>query len=245
MTDELPSADDVDSAPSDDDYGEEDTFMEDVVGTERNVTADGGVRKKIILKGQGYNTPENGDEVSVHYVGTLLDGTKFDSSRDRDQPFTFKLGAGQVIRGWDEGVATMKKGEKSLLTCLPDYAYGKSGSPPTIPPDATLQFEVELLSWKSKKDLTGDGGVVKTILAEGSGWQRPRPDDEVLGTMWLCFSCAFALTRALSHSLALDPPPPMDLLRSELCGLQSDTRFLLGSRSSLRLSPRSPAWSSP
>jgi FKBP-type peptidyl-prolyl cis-trans isomerase len=86
-----------------------------------------------------------GDTVRVHYTGTLLDGTKFDSSRDRDEPFEFTLGAGMVIKGWDEGVAGMKKGGKRKLTIPSDMGYGKRGSPPKIPPDAPLVFDVELV----------------------------------------------------------------------------------------------------
>jgi FKBP-type peptidyl-prolyl cis-trans isomerase len=86
-----------------------------------------------------------GKTVSVHYVGTLTDGSKFDSSRDRSQPFSFRLGAGQVIRGWDQGVAGMKVGGLRKLTIPPDLAYGSKGFPPVIPPGATLIFEVELL----------------------------------------------------------------------------------------------------
>lgn len=74
----------------------------------------------------------------VHYTGTLLDGSKFDSSRDKDEPFKFKLGTGQVVKGWDRAVATMKKGEKARVTLRADYAYGEAGSPPKIPPNATL-----------------------------------------------------------------------------------------------------------
>jgi len=99
----------------------------------------------VVGKGAAAKT---GDTVSVHYTGTLLDGTKFDSSRDRDEPFEFKLGAGMVIKGWDEGVVGMKKGGKRRLTIPSELGYGKAGSPPKIPPDATLVFDIELLEIK-------------------------------------------------------------------------------------------------
>jgi len=117
---------------------------------------DGGLFKKILVEGTGDDTPPVGSSVKVHYVGTLhSDGSKFDSSRDRPGTFDFDVGVGQVIKGWDQGICSMKRGEKCVLRCRSDYAYGDRGSPPTIPAKATLNFEVELFEWKEKVPTPG------------------------------------------------------------------------------------------
>ncbi|KAK0084918.1 hypothetical protein PV325_006120 [Microctonus aethiopoides] len=135
---------------------------------------DGGVLKEILKEGEGDELPATGNKVSVHYTGTLLDGTKFDSSKDRNEPFTFTLGQSQVIKAWDIGVATMKKGEVAMLTCDAKYAYGKMGSPPKIPPDATLKFEVEVLGWTGD-DISpnNDGGIERYTLKAGKDGATP------------------------------------------------------------------------
>jgi FKBP-type peptidyl-prolyl cis-trans isomerase FkpA len=104
----------------------------------------GDLQMQTVKPGAGA-TAKSGDRVTVHYVGTLTDGKKFDSSRDRGRGFQFTLGKGEVIKGWDQGVAGMVIGEVRKLTIPPEMGYGARGFPPVIPPDSTLVFEVELL----------------------------------------------------------------------------------------------------
>jgi len=114
---------------------------------EEITTTASGLQIKVLVVGTG-EAATAGKTAVVHYTGWLLDGTKFDSSVDRGTPFEFALGAGRVIKGWDEGVATMNIGGKVELIIPPDLAYGASGAGGVIPANATLKFEVELLDLK-------------------------------------------------------------------------------------------------
>ncbi|MBF2063727.1 MAG: FKBP-type peptidyl-prolyl cis-trans isomerase [Calothrix sp. C42_A2020_038] len=111
---------------------------------ENVVTTPSGLKYVEIQEGDGA-APQTGQVVKVHYTGTLEDGTKFDSSRDRNQPFKFNIGRGQVIEGWDEGLSTMKVGGRRKLIIPPELGYGARGAGGVIPPNATLIFDVELL----------------------------------------------------------------------------------------------------
>jgi len=113
--------------------------------TEENTISTASGLKYVELKEGDGASPTTGQTVVVHYTGTLEDGTKFDSSRDRGSPFQFKIGVGQVIKGWDEGVGTMKVGGRRKLIIPPDLGYGARGAGGVIPPNATLVFDVELL----------------------------------------------------------------------------------------------------
>ncbi|KAJ6264245.1 peptidyl-prolyl cis-trans isomerase [Drechslerella dactyloides] len=104
-----------------------------------------GVTREVTKEGDGTHFPKKGDTVTMHYTGRLTDGSKFDSSVDRNDPFVTKIGVGMVIKGWDEGVPQMSLGEKAKLTITPDYGYGAKGAGSVIPPNATLIFDVELL----------------------------------------------------------------------------------------------------
>ncbi|KAE9599730.1 hypothetical protein Lal_00045764 [Lupinus albus] len=139
-----------------------------------------GLTKRVIRKGLTWQTPFFGDEVEVHFRGKVENGSSLESSYDKGSSFRFKLGQCEVIKGWDEGVATMKKGEIAIFKIPPNLAYGDVGSPPLISPDSTLIFDIELLSWSTIKELTSDGGIMKKIIQEGEGWATPRENDEVL-----------------------------------------------------------------
>lgn len=140
-----------------------------------------GILKQIQKEGVPEDKPFHGDTVYVHYTGWLTNGTKFDSSRDRGEQFSFKLGEGQVIKGWDDGVKSMNRGECARFILRPSYGYGNKGSPPTIPGGAVLVFDIELFSFEGE-DLSEakDKSIVRRILDKGFAYTPPNEGSRVV-----------------------------------------------------------------
>lgn len=145
------------------------------------VTTESGLKYSVLKEGSGPR-PKPGAQVAVHYTGWLTDGTMFDSSRSRGEPIRFPLGQGQVIRGWDEGIALCQQGTRLKLTIPYELAYGEAGRPPAIPPKATLIFDVELVEFQVMPEMVAadpakqvklDSGVVYQVLEEGTGEAIP------------------------------------------------------------------------
>lgn len=135
-------------------------------------TTESGLSYEILEKGFGEH-PQVGDRVTVHYTGYLTDSakTKFDSSLDRDKPFTFPLGKGRVIKGWDEGVALLHVGDKAVLNIPADLAYGERGAGAVIPPNSDLIFDVELISFETPQPIVAFDVTGKDTITTASGLQ--------------------------------------------------------------------------
>lgn len=143
---------------------------------------DGGVLKVLTTAGHGEVTPGDGCTVSCHYTGTLADGTQFDSSRGRE-PFSFELGKGAVVKGFELAAASMQRGEQATFTFAPKYGYGSHGSPPTIPGNSTLTFAMEMLDWTAHDcSPAKDGGVERHVLVK-SAKPKKTPSDGALVTV--------------------------------------------------------------
>nr|XP_021136781.1 peptidyl-prolyl cis-trans isomerase FKBP5 isoform X2 [Columba livia] len=197
---------------------------------------DRGVLKIIKRPGSEDESPMIGDKVYVHYKGKLANGKKFDSSRDRNEPFVFSLGKGQVIKAWDIGVATMKKGEICYLLCKPEYAYGSAGSAPKIPSNATLFFEVELLDFKGE-DLFEDGGIIRRIKRKGEGYSNPNEGATVEihlegfcgGTRFDCKDVKFVVGEGEDHDIPIGIDKALEKMqRGEHCVLYLGPRYGFG-----------------
>lgn len=143
-------------------------------GVDVTVSKNDGVLKQVQKEGKENDKPFHGDTVYVHYTGWLTDGSKFDSSRDRGEKFSFKLGEGSVIKGWDEGVKSMNKGECARFIIKPSYGYGNQGSPPSIPGCATLVFDIELFEFEGE-DLSEvkDKSIVRRTIEKGYAYTTP------------------------------------------------------------------------
>lgn len=152
----------------------ENQTLNNSAGVDVTPNKDGGILKEIIKEGAGDETPYKGDTVVVHYIGTLTDGSKFDSSRDREEKFKFEIGQGSVIKGWDIGVATMKRGERASFTIRADYGYGATGSGEKIPPNSTLVFDIELFDFHGE-DISKDEdkSLIRRVLDAGQGYSTP------------------------------------------------------------------------
>jgi len=150
-------------------------------GKDLSSSKNGGILKQVVKEGEKDNKPYIGDTVYVHYTGYLVDGTKFDSSVDRGEKFSFKIGEGSVIKGWDDGVITMNKGEVSRFIIKPSYGYGNKGSPPSIPGSATLIFDIELFDFEGE-DLSEakDKSIVRRIVEKGFNYTLPNEGARVV-----------------------------------------------------------------
>lgn len=145
-----------------------------------DLSGDGGAQKRLTHEGSGTETPGDGCRVVCHYTGTLVStGAQFDSSVGRE-PFEFELGKESVVKGFELAAASMKKGERAVFTFAPEYAYGSYGSPPNIPGNSTLQFEMEMLDWKPQDvSPNQDGAITRHILTK-SDHPKMTPADGVL-----------------------------------------------------------------
>ncbi|XGW01851.1 hypothetical protein V3C99_014162 [Haemonchus contortus] len=203
---------------------------------------DGGILKTIKKEGTGSAKPTPGTTVKVHYVGTLENGETFDSSRERGTEFEFLLSRGQVIRGWDIGVATMKKGEIADFKIRSDYGYGESGSMPKIPPNATLNFEVELIDW-SAEDISPnrDGTILRSVIVEGEKLANPSEtspvDVHAVGTYEGRVFYDKEVTFVLGEGSEVGLPEGVDRALRRFCRGEKSTIRLSGTKNTYGANP--------
>ncbi|XP_041819143.1 peptidyl-prolyl cis-trans isomerase FKBP5 isoform X2 [Chelmon rostratus] len=178
-----------------------------------------------------------GDRVTVHYTGKLLNGKKFDCSRDRKEPFCFNVGKGQVLKAWDVGVLSMQRGEVCTLLCKPEYAYGIAGNPNKIPPSSSVVFEMELLKFEGEM-LTDDGGILRRIKVKGDGYNNPNDGASVDvhlkgscgGRLFDCRDVSFIVGEAEDKGVPLGVDRAMDKMqKGECCILYLKPKYGFGS----------------
>uniref|UniRef100_A0A3Q3XHZ4 peptidylprolyl isomerase n=1 Tax=Mola mola TaxID=94237 RepID=A0A3Q3XHZ4_MOLML len=198
---------------------------------------DQGVIKVVKCQGLDGDRPMIGDKVTVHYTGRLLNGKKFDCSRDRKEPFCFNVGKGQVLKAWDIGVLSMQRGEVCTLLCKPEYAYGSAGNPNKIPPSSSVVFEMELLKFEGEM-LTDDGGILRRIKVKGDGYTNPNDGAKVdvhlegrCGSrLFDCRDVSFIVGEAEDKGIPLGVDRAMDKMqKGECCVLHLKPKYGFGS----------------
>ncbi|XP_077459436.1 peptidyl-prolyl cis-trans isomerase FKBP5 [Stigmatopora argus] len=207
-------------------------------GTDVTVKKDQGIIKVVKHQGMDGELPMIGDRVTIHYTGRLLNGEIFDSSRERKESFSFNVGRGQVLKAWDIGVLSMRRGEVCTLLCKPEYAYGAAGNPKKIPPNSTVLFEIELLKFKGQ-NLTHDGGIIRRIKVKGEGYFNP--NDGAIVDVHLEGSCdgrlfdirdvSFVVTESEDKGVPLGVDRAMEKMqKGESCILYLTPKYGFGSK---------------
>ncbi|XP_028303650.1 peptidyl-prolyl cis-trans isomerase FKBP5 [Gouania willdenowi] len=198
---------------------------------------DQGVIKVVKRPGVEGDRPMIGDRVTVHYTGKLVNGKKFDCSRERKEPFSFNLGKGQVLKAWDVGVLSMQRGEVCTFLCKPEYAYGCAGNPDKIPPNSLVVFEMELLKFEGET-LTDDGGIVRRIKLKGDGYTNPNDGASVDvhlegscdGRLFESRDVSFIVGEAEDKGIPLGVDRAMDKMqKGECCVLHLKPKYGFGS----------------
>ncbi|XP_061687606.1 peptidyl-prolyl cis-trans isomerase FKBP5 [Syngnathoides biaculeatus] len=193
-------------------------------GTDVTPKKDRGITKVVKRQGDDGERPMIGDRVTIHYTGRLLSGKKFDCSRDRKESFSFNVGKGHVLKAWDVGVLSMRRGEVCTLLCKPEYAFGATGKPDKIPPNSPVLFEIELLQFEGEK-LTDDGGIIRRIKVKGDG--HSNPNDGAIVDVHLEGSCdgrlfdvrdvSFAVGESEDEGVPLGVDRAMDKMQKGEC----------------------------
>ncbi|XP_020507498.2 peptidyl-prolyl cis-trans isomerase FKBP5 [Labrus bergylta] len=217
--------------------GQSATAMFASKGIDVTANKDQGVIKVVKRQGLDGDRPMIGDRVTVHYSGKLLNGKKFDCSRDRKEPFCFNVGKGQVLKAWDVGVLSMHRGEVCTFLCKPEYAYGTAGNPDKIPSNSPVVFEMELLKFEGET-LTHDSGILRRIKVKGDGYTNPNDGASVDvhlegscgGRLFDCRDVSFIVGEAEDKGVPLGVDRAMDKMqKGECCLLYLQPKYGFGS----------------
>ncbi|TDH13949.1 hypothetical protein EPR50_G00038620 [Perca flavescens] len=218
--------------------GQPATAMFAAKGIDVTPNKDQGVIKVVKRQGLDGERPMIGDRVVVHYTGKLLTGKKFDSSRDRREPFCFNVGKGQVLKAWDIAVLSMQRGEVCTFLCKPEYAYGSAGNPNKIPPNSSVVFEMELLKFEGEI-LTDDSGIIRRIKVKGDGYTNPNDGASVEvhlegkcgGRLFDCRDVSFVVGEAEDKGVPFGVDRAMDKMqKGECCLLHLKPKYGFGNK---------------